>query len=162
MIFSLFIPGKPPASGNISRVIVKRGTRGPKPSFVPLRKGAEWSDVVRERAKVATWQWPGWAPFDAAVGVRVIVARRWPMPGRMPTISRPVTRPDLENHLKRLLDALNGIVYRDDEAIVWLLVERVWHPTRDGVLVGVAPWALGLAAKELLDMDMDSALLSAK
>ena len=39
---------------------------------------------------------------------------------------RPTKRPDLDNVAKSILDALNGIAYHDDSAVVSLHVEKWW------------------------------------
>ncbi len=37
---------------------------------------------------------------------------------------RPITRPDVDNYAKSILDALNGIVFKDDSQVVELRVEK--------------------------------------
>ncbi len=39
---------------------------------------------------------------------------------------RPITKPDLDNHAKSVLDALNGIIYKDDSQIVDLTVSKYY------------------------------------
>ncbi|WP_313429611.1 RusA family crossover junction endodeoxyribonuclease [Siminovitchia terrae] len=39
---------------------------------------------------------------------------------------RPVTKPDLDNHAKSVLDACNGIIYKDDSQIVDLSVSKFY------------------------------------
>ncbi len=39
---------------------------------------------------------------------------------------RPVTKPDLDNHAKSVLDALNGVIYKDDSQIVDLTVSKYY------------------------------------
>ncbi|MFC0271105.1 RusA family crossover junction endodeoxyribonuclease [Metabacillus herbersteinensis] len=41
-------------------------------------------------------------------------------------ILRPVTKPDLDNHAKGVLDAMNKIIYNDDSQIVTLLVSKFY------------------------------------
>ena len=36
----------------------------------------------------------------------------------------PVSRPDLDNYAKAMLDAMNGIIYKDDSQIVSLTLEK--------------------------------------
>ena len=36
----------------------------------------------------------------------------------------PVSRPDLDNYAKAMLDAMNGIIYKDDSQIVILTLEK--------------------------------------
>lgn len=39
---------------------------------------------------------------------------------------RPTKRPDLDNLAKTILDALNGLAYKDDSQVVSLLIEKYW------------------------------------
>ena len=39
---------------------------------------------------------------------------------------RPVTRPDLDNYIKTVMDALNGVAYDDDSQIVKVIAEKVY------------------------------------
>lgn len=55
---------------------------------------------------------------------------------------RPTTRPDLDNYVK-LFDALNGIVFRDDNQIVDLYASKRYSRT-PGLTITVAPLELPL------------------
>ena len=72
-------------------------------------------------------------PLEGAVGVRILIHRQAPkslsktkkamaLEGAL----RPTTKPDIENLSKGILDALNGIVWRDDAQIVRLEIEK-WY-----------------------------------
>lgn len=39
---------------------------------------------------------------------------------------RPTKRPDVDNLAKSILDALNGIAYKDDSQVVDLVVQKFW------------------------------------
>lgn len=41
-------------------------------------------------------------------------------------IKRPITKPDLDNHAKGVLDAMNKIIYNDDAQIVDLVVSKFY------------------------------------
>lgn len=41
-------------------------------------------------------------------------------------IKRPITKPDLDNHAKGVLDAMNKIIYNDDAHIVDLVVSKFY------------------------------------
>lgn len=55
-------------------------------------------------------------PMDGALELKVKIYRQW----------EPTSRRfgDLDNHLKGILDALNGILYRDDAQIVRCVCEK--------------------------------------
>lgn len=41
-------------------------------------------------------------------------------------ITRPTKRPDTDNIAKIVLDSLNGLAYKDDSAVVDLVVQKFW------------------------------------
>lgn len=153
-LFALFIPGAVPASGNVRRVI--RQFTGLTTKLIPIREGDDWSDACRTHATLKARQ-IRWTPLAGLVAVRVLVVRPRPLRRRPLPLERPGTRPDLENYLKRALDALNGVVYRDDGGIVWLLAEKVWG-AKEGLVVLVCPWDDAEARHVMLDMDVDLAV----
>ena len=72
-------------------------------------------------------------PLDGAVEVKILIHRHTPksfgktkMAMALAGALRPTTKPDIENLSKGILDALNGIVWRDDAQIVRLEVEK-WY-----------------------------------
>jgi Holliday junction resolvase RusA-like endonuclease len=44
---------------------------------------------------------------------------------------RPIRKPDVDNALKLVADALNGLAYRDDAQIVYASVQRDWAQQGD-------------------------------
>ncbi len=52
---------------------------------------------------------------------------------------RPVTRPDVDNVAKLVLDAMNGIAYRDDSQVVSLTVDK-WFSERPRIEITVREW----------------------
>jgi Holliday junction resolvase RusA-like endonuclease len=53
----------------------------------------------------------------------------------------PMKRPDLDNVVKLVLDALNGVAYADDSQVLRFTADRVWASAAQGpgVLVSVRP-----------------------
>lgn len=39
---------------------------------------------------------------------------------------KPTCRPDIDNIIKAVLDALNGVAFPDDKAVTWLIGEKVY------------------------------------
>lgn len=52
---------------------------------------------------------------------------------------RPVTKPDIDNLAKSILDAINGAAYKDDNQIVTLLVKK-YYAAIPFIKVIVAEW----------------------
>ena len=48
---------------------------------------------------------------------------------------RPITRPDADNYVKGILDAMNGIVYEDDALICRLVVEKFYTDKQPRIVV---------------------------
>ena len=71
--------------------------------------------------------------LEKAIEVKILVYRHAPkslnktkMAMALEGALRPTTKPDIENLSKGILDALNGIIWRDDAQIVRLEVEK-WY-----------------------------------
>lgn len=87
----------------------------------------------------------GKKPFECAVAVRVVVRlpipALWPMTERKAAIeglTPPIKRPDLDNYIKAIFDALNKIVFRDDSQVVELSARKI-YAAEPGVRVEIAP-----------------------
>jgi Holliday junction resolvase RusA-like endonuclease len=86
--------------------------------------------------------------IDAPLAVRVIAV--FPRPKGMVWKSKPmprllkVSKPDVDNCIKSLLDALNGILFRDDAQVCQLRIEK-WiaagdeQPHVEVVIEGLSP-----------------------
>lgn len=71
-------------------------------------------------------------PTDKAISVRVFFFLKKParVPADFPP--RPLKRPDIDNLIKTVLDALNGVLYQDDKQIVKILGVKKWSDEGDG------------------------------
>ncbi len=111
-----FIPGRP-RSTQTGSIITVNGR-----SF-PVRRGTAWSSlcgvVARQHAPRAPWTGP----------IRCVLTFRVPRPQK-PRSPWPITRPDVENLVKGLLDAWNGVLWADDSQVVALEISKIY--ARDG------------------------------
>ncbi len=95
----------------------------------------------------------GWAAKAAGVQVidapvRLLIQAYYPMPKRMPQkhrlealqrVRRPMVKPDIDNILKTVADALNGIAYKDDCMITDMAVSKFYaDEPRIVVVIGEA------------------------
>jgi len=119
-VISFFVPGRPRSTqtGSVVRV---------KGRAIPLRMNTPWSAYVGLIARQHAPQ----MPLDGPLALTLEFSRLRPKHGRHVC---PVTRPDLENLSKGLLDALQGILYHDDAQIVELGLRKVYG-LREGVNV---------------------------
>lgn len=123
-MISFTIPGKPVAQGRPRAA--RRGNRimmyDPKPS----------KDYKEYVAKIAKEYAPE-EPTEAALGVQMKIYREIPKSTTKKDrklinegLKRPIVRPDTDNYTKAILDALNGIIYKDDSQIVDLKASKYY------------------------------------
>lgn len=101
--------------------------------LIPIRRGTAWASLV---GLVARTEQPAGAPWGEPVALSLLFIL--PRPKGRRREHYVATRPDAENLCKGLLDALQGVLYRDDAQIVRLTVEKVYEDDRlsPGVLIG--------------------------
>lgn len=86
------------------------------------KKSAEYEELV-----VAMYRETGCEPFCGPVSVKVDIYRALPKTTPKKVASEPDThKPDADNVLKIVLDALNGVAYHDDSQVV--VVQATKHP----------------------------------
>ena len=116
----LVVHGEPVAQGR-----PRFSARGGFVKAYDPEKSAGYKELIKAYTKEVFEKVPDFKPFDSAIAVRVEVfrgipksfskkARREALEG----ILRPVSRPDADNYLKGVLDAVNGILWTDDALIV--------------------------------------------
>ena len=49
-------------------------------------------------------------------------------------VNRPAKKPDIDNTLKAVLDALNGVAYEDDRQVVEAICRKYYTEGKDGLL----------------------------
>ena len=113
---------------------------GKKDRMVPSRSNPKWSAWAGACAK-AYMNRRILKPFDCPVSLGVSI--RMPRLKNMRTATPyPMAGPDIDNALKGIKDAWQGIVYMSDRQVVrYHLIERVWAPVDEepGLHVQVIP-----------------------
>lgn len=67
----------------------------------------------------------GFEVLDEAIGISVIF--KFQKPKKMPKGRiYPSVRPDIDNYLKSVLDALNGVLWKDDGLIVVVVAKKIY------------------------------------
>lgn len=99
---------------------------------------------VREAWRVAGSPGPALGPVNLIVHVQVArPANHFRVNGDLSAAGRrapmPVRKPDLDNVLKLVGDALNGCMWKDDAQIVQAQITRAWGQV-DQVEIRVAEW----------------------
>lgn len=91
-------------------------------SYTPRKtEEAEW----RIRSQFAA-EYPDFEPLvgPIALTVSAYIAMPASMAKKHRATARPVTRPDIDNYAKTVLDALNGVAFKDDSQVVGLVMEK--------------------------------------
>jgi Holliday junction resolvase RusA-like endonuclease len=136
-MITISLAGEPVAKGR-PRASLRRA-RGGK-LRIHMRtpdKTASYEERVRAAARTEVETLSGLMslPFDGPVRVDLLAVfeppASWSQKKRAAAIGREIAhtvRPDLDNILKAWLDALNGIVYRDDTQVVRVAAEKRYGP----------------------------------
>lgn len=118
------IPGTPVAQGRPRAVRHGRGVRMYDP-----KKSKDYKKYV---ALIARQHAPK-EPTEAALGVQMKIYRQIPKSTSKKKralynqgIERPVVKPDVDNYTKAILDACNGIIYKDDSQILDLQASKYY------------------------------------
>lgn len=122
------IPGKPIGKG--------------RPRFT--RTGHCWTPdktVAYERdIKMAYWSTYGHSKYEADKALAVDIVLYYPRPKSMAKhkrlmaqkgVLRPTVKPDVDNVIKAILDALNGVAFADDRQIVQVECEKWYDITEE-------------------------------
>lgn len=122
-IFETFIAMEPVAKGRPR--VTSFGT------FTPTKtKDAE----ARIQMQVAL-EYKG-APLEEPLTVCVTVHLQKPTSRSKTKASYPTTKPDVDNYVKLVLDALNGILWKDDSSVVSMCVTKRYSE-RQGIYLTV-------------------------
>ncbi len=105
-------------------------------------KTRSYEGMLRHEATVAM---AGRAPFDVPVAIVISahfdVPASWSKPKRAAALanqSKPGKKPDLDNIVKAVVDACNGVVFKDDALIVRSECAKVYGATP---CVAIEVWA---------------------
>jgi len=95
-------------------------------------------------------EWQPRPPYEGPLQVQLVVRIQKPASKPKKKVCWPTSKPDADNYAKLVLDALNGVLWRDDSQVVRLFVEKAYcdlaHPAQGFALIVSA-----------LDMDLEVA-----
>lgn len=130
-----FVPGTPVGKGRPRAFRMDKGVR----MFTP-EKTANYESLVATAAHAAM---EGRAPIltacEATMEIRLQVPASWSKKKQAQALDGlmfPTKKPDVDNVVKAIFDALNGIVWGDDVQVVGLAVSKRYDAI-PGVLVGI-------------------------
>lgn len=118
----IIVPGEPvPKGRHRSRIVQPRNRPAfihtyPDPETVKYETAIAWcaKGVMGPRGLLL-------GPLEARITVWVPIPKSWSIKQQVRAMSgeiRPTSRPDGDNYQKAAMDAMNGIVYKDDAQIV--------------------------------------------
>lgn len=135
MRIEVYISGEPVAQGR-----PRFSTFGGYVKAYDPAKSRDFKNLVRLEAEKAMGGLP---PATRAVSVDIEVYRSAPrsfskkkLKAALERTLRPVTRPDVDNYAKSVLDGMTGVVWADDAQIVHLSVDK-YYSGRPHVLAAV-------------------------
>lgn len=119
------VPGNPVAKGR-ARSFIRNGKIG---HYTP-NKTVSYENLVKIMAAEAMG---GLNPIDDAVlmnvGLYVQIPASWAKKKQYQARNgevRPLSKPDLDNYIKVISDAMNGVVFNDDKQVVELSVKKYY------------------------------------
>lgn len=118
------VPGVPVAKGRPRTVV-----RGKFASHYTPKPTVQYENLVKAQAAQAM---QGRPPMEGPCALTIIACFPWP---KSTTKKRRAavdgawkdTKPDVDNVLKAVKDAMNGVVYRDDSQIATVTASKVLH-----------------------------------
>lgn len=124
------VPGEPVAQGR-PRFFRKRGI---VKAYDPPRSAKYKSIIQKELQPLIANK--DFKPFDGPCSLELCIFRSIPKGFSQKKKNaaangeiRPITRPDMDNYVKGVLDALNGIVVKDDSQIVNIVAQKFYGDT---------------------------------
>jgi len=113
MKYQLTVYGKPTAQGRPRFNSFSKSAYDPQPSREAKQK------IAKEAIESKQVMLPADTPLRASFKIYVPLIVSWSKKKKAELIGKPVTaKSDLSNYIKLIEDALNGIAYPDDSAIV--------------------------------------------
>jgi len=138
-----FVPGTPVGQPRPRARVVNIPGQRPRAQVYDARGK---SQTFRQRLMVVVSENYDGPPLDGALEVHILAF--FPRPKSMVWRRRPMprtpkhTKPDLDNVVKAVEDALEGVLWTNDAQIARLVAEKVWlagEGERPGVRIQVAP-----------------------
>ena len=124
----IVVPGEPVAQGRPR--FAKRG--GFVTTYDP-KKSRDYKQRIQDELTPLLWRNPPFTPIEGPVYLSLVVYRSvpksWSRKKRVDALGDvilPTSRPDLDNYVKGVLDALNGLVMKDDSQITTLTARKYY------------------------------------
>ena len=138
-MISFFVPGTPVGKGR-----PRAARRGSSMVMFTPEKTANYSALVADHAGLAmAGQPPLTGPLEVCLDMQFPIPSSWSKAHKAAALAGtelPTGRPDVDNVAKAILDACNGVVFRDDAQVVVLVAtKRFSEAPRVGVVIRDMP-----------------------
>lgn len=137
-LVQFFVPGKPQGKGRPRAVARGKFVR----MYTPAKTATYESTVALAASQAMAGREPFTGPVEALMTMVLPVPSSWSRRKQADATAGlvvPTTKPDMDNVVKAVFDAVNGIVWTDDVQVVGLRVRKVYGAT-PGVQVIVSPY----------------------
>ena len=131
-MIELTIPGEVIAKGR-----PKFTSRGGYARAYTPKKTKDYEALVKYYA-LQLKQEPLTEAIEVAISVHRVPPKSWSKKKQKEALDgviKPVTKPDADNLAKSVLDALNGVLFKDDNQIVSLTVKKVYAAEAKAVVI---------------------------
>lgn len=135
-----FVPGKPQGKGRPRAVARGKFVR----MYTPEKTASYESTVALAASQAMAGRPPIEGPVVATLFIALPIPASWSKKKQAQAVADqllPVTKPDADNTVKAVFDAINGVVWADDTQVVDLLVRKRYR-ARPGVSVTISPAAV--------------------
>lgn len=132
-----FVPGKPQGKGRPRAVARGKFVR----MYTPEKTASYESTVALAASQAMGSRAPIVGPVSVVMGIALPVPASWSkrkQASALDGIVLPTTKPDADNVVKAVFDAINGVVWGDDTQVVDLRLIKRYAPT-PGVSMRVTP-----------------------
>lgn len=120
-VFRIWIPGEPVAQARPRFAHIHSKTRGTVSVAYDEKKSKSSKEYIRMMAAQA---WRGQDLLDGPLKMNLVIVRSiplsWSLKKQAMALARlvlPTTKPDTDNYVKGVKDALKGVVWRDDSLV---------------------------------------------
>ena len=128
-MFTFIVEGKPQSKLR-PRVVTNKYT-GKKHGYTP-EKTVKYEDLIRWSYKAAGGQYLGEKLLEVEIKAYYPIPKSTSKKQRLAIEEggiRPQTKPDCDNIIKGVLDALNGVAYYDDKQVVCVCCNKYYSQT---------------------------------
>lgn len=118
------VPGSPVPKGR-ARAFVRNG----KIAHYTPEETARYEDIVRAEANKMMWACVADGPVSVKIKLFIKIPASFNKKKKDEARNgeiRPTSRPDIDNYIKAICDAMNGIVYNDDSQVVKMTAEKYY------------------------------------